>query len=253
MRKKIIAGNWKMNGLKQDAQTLTSEICGMLKDEVMHQHVVVLAPPFPFIGLVQQLVSDARIHVAAQNCAANASGAYTGEVSAAMIQSMGAGYIIIGHSERRSYYGDTDAIVAEKIKQSLLNNCTPIFCCGETLEERNAGNHFEVVAEQLKTGLFHLSPDDIYKCVIAYEPVWAIGTGVTASPAQAQEIHAFIRKSIREKYSEETANSISVLYGGSCNEQNAAELFSLPDVDGGLIGGASLKSRSFVNIIKAMK
>jgi triosephosphate isomerase (TIM) len=253
MRKKIIAGNWKMNGLKQDAQMLVSEINGMLKDEVTTQHVVILAPPFPFLGLVSQMADDPRIFIAAQNCSDKASGAYTGEVSAAMIQSMGVSHIILGHSERRTYFQDTNTVIAEKVKLTLHNNCTPIFCCGETLDERNSGRHFETVAEQLQTGLFHLSETKILKVIVAYEPVWAIGTGVTASPAQAQEMHAFIRKLLSEKYSIITAVKISLLYGGSCNEQNAAELFSLPDVDGGLIGGASLKSRSFVNIIKAMK
>jgi triosephosphate isomerase (TIM) len=253
MRTKIIAGNWKMNGLKQDAQTLTSEINGMLKDEVNSQHTVILSPPFPFIAIVAQLASDSRIHIAAQNCSSKSSGAFTGEVSPAMIRSAGADHIIVGHSERRTYYHEDDVLLAEKIKLALENDCTPIFCCGETLEQRNSGHYFETVAEQLKTGLFHLSEKDIYKAVIAYEPVWAIGTGVTASPQQAQEMHAYIRKLVSEKYSAAVADKISILYGGSCNEQNAEELFALPDVDGGLIGGASLKSRSFVNIIKAMK
>jgi triosephosphate isomerase len=253
MRKKIVAGNWKMNGLKQDAQALTSEICGMLKDEVMTDHTVILAPPFPFLGLVAQLCDDSRIHVAAQNCSDKPSGAFTGEVSPAMIRSAGATHVIIGHSERRTYHHESDEILAEKVKLALQQDCIPVFCCGETSEQRNSEKHFSVVESQLKTALFHLSEEHMLNVIVAYEPVWAIGTGVTATAAQAQEMHAYIRKLISRQYSQKVADSVSILYGGSCNEQNAAELFALPDVDGGLIGGASLKSRSFVNIIKLMK
>ena len=251
MRKKIIAGNWKMNGLKQDAQALTVEICGMLKDEVRAELTVILAPPFPFISMVSQLINDSRIHVAAQNCSNQPSGAYTGEVSPAMIHSVGAKYILIGHSERRSYYHETNSLLAEKINLALTHECLPIYCIGETLIQRNSGDHFNIIKAQLQEGVFHLSKADFSKVIIAYEPVWAIGTGVTATAAQAQEIHAFIRKLIAENYDDNTAENISILYGGSCNEQNAGELFALPDVDGGLIGGASLKSRSFINIVKA--
>jgi triosephosphate isomerase len=253
MRRKIIAGNWKMNGNKQEAQALTVEICGMLKDEVHAQHDVILAPPFPFIGMVKQLVNDNRVKVAAQNCSDKESGAYTGEVSASMLASAGCSCIIIGHSERRTYYHESNSMLADKVKMALKHHCIPVFCCGETLDQRNNAEHFATVAMQLKEGVFHLTAEEFSHIVIAYEPVWAIGTGVTATPEQAQEMHAYLRKLIREKYGEQLASSVSLLYGGSCNEQNAAELFALEDVDGGLIGGASLKSRSFVNIIKAMK
>lgn len=254
-RKKIIAGNWKMNCNHNEAGLLTTEINSMIKDEIINSNAeVVLAPPFVHLGYVAQLCKDNKlIKIAAQNCSYQSSGAYTGEVSAGMIESVGVEYVIIGHSERRSYFNETNEMLLQKTKLALENKLDVIFCIGERKEERENNSHFDVVKMQLTTGLFPLSENDFQKIIIAYEPVWAIGTGLTASPVQAQEMHAYIRELIREKYNSAIAQNTSILYGGSCNESNAAELFALPDVDGGLIGGASLKSRSFVNIIKAMK
>ncbi|HKR03910.1 MAG TPA: triose-phosphate isomerase [Bacteroidia bacterium] len=252
MRQKIVAGNWKMNCTHQEAVTLTTEITELLKNENTGDVKIIIAPPFVHLGIARYLTQDEkRISIAAQNCSSFASGAYTGEVSAAMIESVAATYVIIGHSERRNYFNETNAALAEKTKLALQNNLTPVFCCGETLDERKANNHFEVIAQQLNESVFLLDEKDFRKIIIAYEPVWAIGTGVTASPAQAQEIHAFIRNLIAKKYSYQAAESASILYGGSCNEQNAKELFSQKDIDGGLIGGASLKAQSFVKIIKS--
>lgn len=251
--RKLVGGNWKMNLLRGEAQALVAEILGMLNDEESRDIRVAIIPPYIHIGaLVQQVAGDKRIGVGAQNCSEHNSGAYTGEISAAMLKSIGAAYVIVGHSERRNYFKETDEQIFKKTKLVLEQHLTPIFCCGELLDERNSGNYFAVVKSQLENGLFNLDKDSFSKCVIAYEPVWAIGTGLTASPAQAQEMHAYIRGLITTKYSETISEKATILYGGSCNDQNAKELFSLPDVDGGLIGGASLKSRSFVNIIKAL-
>lgn len=252
MRKKIAAGNWKMNTSLQDGQQLASEVINMAKDEVKGEVQIVLIPPFPFLGAVKALVGTAsNIALGAQNCHEEASGAYTGEVSIDMINSIGATHIVIGHSERREYFGEDHELLAKKTRATLDAGLTPIFCCGEKLDVREAGDHFKLVAEQVAKSLFDLSAEDIKKVVIAYEPVWAIGTGVTASASQAQEMHAFIRKEIANQYNDETANSISILYGGSVKPGNAAELFSCLDVDGGLVGGASLKSRDFVDIAKS--
>lgn len=252
-RKKIIAGNWKMNGTYEEAFKLTSEIVSMVKDEAKGSAEIILAPPFPFLTSVNKLTENSVIQVSAQNCASENSGAFTGEVSCAMIASCGATHVIIGHSERRTLFKEEDDVLLKKVKAALANNLKVIFCIGETREQREKGIHFSVVEEQLKNTILRLSADDFRKCVIAYEPVWAIGTGLTASPAQAQEIHHHIRGLIASVFSDTIAQQCSILYGGSCNENNAAELFALQDVDGGLIGGASLKSRSFVTIIKAMK
>ncbi len=252
MRKKIVAGNWKMNLLKEEAIQLATEMVHLLKDENNSGGAILLAPPFVHLSNVIEAVKDEkRISVAAQNCSDKNSGAFTGEVSAAMLKSIGASAVLIGHSERRSYFHETDEMLAEKVKQALLNNLQPVFCCGETLQQRESKNHFEVIKSQLANGLFHLSEVDFSKTVIAYEPVWAIGTGVTASPEQAQEMHKYIRGLVAIKYGQALADNTSILYGGSCNEKNASELFALPDVDGGLIGGASLKAASFVSIIKS--
>jgi triosephosphate isomerase (TIM) len=251
--RKLIAGNWKMNLLREEAQWLMAEILGMLQDEEMRPINIAIIPPFVHIGaLAQQASSEPRIGIGAQNCSDKSSGAFTGEVSAAMVKSVGGKYIIIGHSERRAYFNESDVLLAAKCKQVIENKLTPIFCCGEVLADRNSEKHFEVVSQQITNGVFDLPEEEFLKCVIAYEPVWAIGTGVTASADQAQEMHAFIRNLISSKYNANTAAKTTILYGGSCNDQNAKELFSLPDVDGGLIGGAALKSRSFVNIIKAL-
>lgn len=242
-----------MNGTYEEACKLASEIVSMVKDEVKGNAEVILAPPFPFLTTVSKLAANSAIHVSAQNCASENSGAFTGEVSCAMIASCGATHVIIGHSERRTLFKEDDDLLLKKVKVAFANNLKVIFCIGETKEQREKGIHFSVVEEQLKNTVLKLSTDDFEKCVIAYEPVWAIGTGLTASPAQAQEMHHHIRGLIASAFSDTIAEQCSILYGGSCNENNAAELFALQDVDGGLIGGASLKSRSFVTIIKAMK
>lgn len=212
---------------------------------------VIIGTPFTHLASVAAAIDTNKIGVAAENCADKEKGAYTGEVSAAMVASTGAKYVILGHSERRAYYHETPEILKTKVELALANGLTPIFCIGEVLEEREAGKHFEVVDAQIKGSLFDLSAEDFAKIVLAYEPVWAIGTGKTASPEQAQEIHAFIRSIVANKYGKEIADNTSILYGGSCKPSNAKELFSNPDVDGGLIGGAALKVSDFKGIIDA--
>ena len=250
MRKNIVAGNWKMNKTLQEGIALAKELNEALANEKPNCDVIICTP-FIHLASVTPLVDAAKIGVGAENCADKASGAYTGEVSAEMVASTGAKYVILGHSERRAYYGETVAILEEKVKLALANGLTPIFCIGEVLEEREAGKHFEVVDAQIKGSLFDLSAEDFAKIVLAYEPVWAIGTGKTASPEQAQEIHAFIRSIVADKYGKEIADNTSILYGGSCNAGNAKELFAKPNVDGGLIGGASLAVDKFMPIIEA--
>ncbi len=253
MRKKIVAGNWKMNTIVNEGVSLASDINNELEKFNLPDNVdVIIAPPFTHIASVKQVISDGKILLAGQNCAEEVKGAYTGEVSAEMLKSLGCSSVIIGHSERRAYYHETSDILAKKIGLVLNNEMTPVFCCGEKLEDREAENHFEVVKNQISEALFHLSEKDFAKIVIAYEPVWAIGTGVTASKEQAQEIHAFIRKLISEKYGNTISENLTILYGGSVKPANAKEIFSMPDVDGGLIGGAALKADSFVDIIKAI-
>ena len=251
MRKNIVAGNWKMNKTLQEGIALAEELNAALVADKPNCDVVICTP-FIHLASVTPIVDSAVIGVGAENCADKASGAYTGEVSAAMVTSTGAQYVILGHSERRAYYGETVEILKEKVDLALANGLTPIFCIGEVLEEREANKQNEVVAAQLAS-VFHLSAEEFGKVVLAYEPVWAIGTGKTASSAQAQEIHAFIRSLIADKYGKEVADNTSILYGGSCNPTNAKELFSNPDVDGGLIGGASLKVADFKAIIDAFK
>lgn len=250
MRKNIVAGNWKMNTSLQEGVELAKELNEALKGKTVKCDVVI-GTPFTHIASVVNSVDTNKTGVAAQNCADKESGAYTGEVSAAMIASTGAKYVILGHSERRAYYHDTPEILKDKVKLALANGLTPIFCIGEVLEEREAEKHFDVVKSQIEESLFDLSAEDFGKIVLAYEPVWAIGTGKTATADQAQEIHAFIRKTLVDKYGEEVADNTSILYGGSCNAGNAKELFSNPDVDGGLIGGASLGVDKFMPIIEA--
>ena len=250
MRKNIVAGNWKMNTTLPEGLALAKGLSEALEGKT-HSCVVIIGTPFTHLASMAAAIDTTRIAIAAQNCADKAKGAYTGEVSAAMVASTGAKYVIIGHSERRAYYHETAGILKEKVTLALANNLTPIFCIGEVLDERNAGKHFEVVYAQINDSLFDLSADDFGKLVLAYEPVWAIGTGVTATAAQAQEMHAYIRQLIAEKYGENVANDTSILYGGSCNADNAKELFANPDVDGGLIGGASLGVEKFMPIIEA--
>jgi triosephosphate isomerase len=252
MRRKIVAGNWKMNLNFDEGQKLTSEIVNMLKDEQLKHVAVVLNPPFVHLYSVKKLIGDTPgIYLGSQNCSDRSSGAYTGEISAAMVASFGAKYVILGHSERREYFKESNELLTAKTKQALENGLTPIFCCGEPLEIREAGTHEAYVKQQLTESLFGFSTDEISKIVIAYEPIWAIGTGRTASSDQAQEMHAALRSHIASKYGNEIADGISILYGGSCNPSNAKDIFSKPDVDGGLIGGASLKSRDFVEIVKS--
>ncbi len=252
MRKKIVAGNWKMNMDYTSGLSLFSEVLNMVNDEVRGDQEVVVCPPSLFVYSLAQLAKqNSRVSVGAQNSHQADSGAYTGEISASQIKSAGAEYVILGHSERRQYFGETNELLAKKTDAVLKNGLKPIFCIGETLEERNQNIHFSLIKEQLEQGVFHLSADEFAKVVLAYEPVWAIGTGLTATPEQAQEIHAFIRKEIAAKYGQEAADATTILYGGSCNAKNAPELFSQADIDGGLIGGASLKSRDFTDIIKA--
>jgi triosephosphate isomerase (TIM) len=252
MRKKIVAGNWKMNLNLEEGQKLTSEIVNMLKDEHIKDVTVVLNPPFVHLFPVKKLIGDTPgLFLGSQNCSDKASGAYTGETSAAMLASFGASFVIIGHSERREYFKENSELLAAKLRQALDNGLTPIFCCGEPLEIREAGTHEAYVKQQLTESLFGFSPEEMEKIVIAYEPIWAIGTGKTASSDQAQEMHAALRQHLASQYGEALANEISILYGGSANPGNAKELFGKPDVDGGLIGGASLKSRDFLEIIKS--
>jgi len=250
MRKKIVAGNWKMNKSLQEGLELARGLDKALKGKAVNCDVII-GTPFIHLASVVEAIDTNRIGVAAQNCADKESGAYTGEVSASMVASTGAKYVILGHSERRAYYGETPEILKEKVKLALANGLTPIFCIGEVLEEREANKHFDVVKAQLKASLFELSAEDFAKIVLAYEPVWAIGTGKTATPAQAQEMHAFIRETLIAKYGKEIADDTSILYGGSVNAGNAKELFSNVDVDGGLIGGASLGVDKFLPIVEA--
>lgn len=250
MRKNVVAGNWKMNTTLQEGLELAKGLNEALKGKTVNCDVIV-GVPFTHLATIAANVDAAKIGVAAENCADQEKGAYTGEVSAAMVASTGAKYVILGHSERRAYYHETAEILKTKVTLALANKLTPIFCIGEVLEERESNKHFEVVEEQIKASLFDLSAEDFGKLILAYEPVWAIGTGKTATSDQAQEMHAHIRKVIVGKYGQTIADNCSILYGGSANASNANELFSKPDVDGGLIGGASLGVDKFLPIIEA--
>jgi len=248
MRRNIVAGNWKSNETFNQADDLINDIAEGLRAFDSTDVDVIVCPPFPYLELVQDAAEDVEFFVGAQNVSKFDNGAYTGEVSAQMLQSMNIDYCIVGHSERRKYFFETNQDVAEKVNKLLAVDITPIVCVGESLEDREAGKHFDVIREQVSQGLFHLSAEAMEKVIIAYEPVWAIGTGKTATKEQAQEIHAFIRNMLAEKYSDDTAQEISILYGGSCNAKNAKDLFAQQDVDGGLIGGASLKAADFIEI-----
>lgn len=250
MRKNIVAGNWKMNTTLPEGLALAKGINEALKGKTLRCDVI-LGTPFTHLASVAAAVDTKRIGVAAENCADKEKGAYTGEVSAAMIASTGARYVIIGHSERRAYYHETPEILKAKVQLALANGLTPIFCVGEVLAEREAGKHFDVVDAQICESLFDLTADEFRRLILAYEPVWAIGTGKTATAEQAQEIHAHIRHTVADKYGSEVADATSILYGGSCNAGNAKTLFANPDVDGGLIGGASLAVDKFLPIIEA--
>jgi len=252
MRKNLVAGNWKMNMTYQDGLALVSEITNMVADEASGAVEVVICPPFPFLHSISKLLTEGgNIHLGAQNCHQKESGAYTGEISARQLQSVGVEYVILGHSERRQYFHEDDELLSQKLKAALAAGLKPIFCVGESLETREADETFSYIEKQLQDGLFHLSNEEFAQVTIAYEPIWAIGTGKTATSAQAQEVHAFIREQVARAYNAAAAQNTTILYGGSANAQNARELFSQPDVDGGLIGGASLKSRDFTEIIKS--
>ncbi|HYG37612.1 MAG TPA: triose-phosphate isomerase [Cytophagales bacterium] len=252
MRKKIVAGNWKMNKDLKEGLQLASEVVNMAKDEVNTDAILVLCTPFIHLSSVSNLLTGQnKVFLGAQNCYTKASGAYTGEVSVSMLKSVNVAYVIIGHSERREYFKETNQQLADKVNIVLENNLKPIFCCGETLEERNSGKHIDIVKSQIAESLFHLSEEKIKEVVIAYEPVWAIGTGVTASSDQAQEMHKVIRDHLKGKFGAQVSENLSILYGGSCKPSNAKELFACPDIDGGLIGGASLVSRDFIDIAKS--
>lgn len=251
MRKNIVAGNWKMNTTLQEGVKLAQDVDNALKG-VEPKCDVIVCVPFTHLASVNGVITNPnKLGLGAENCADHAKGAFTGEVSAAMVASTGAKYLILGHSERRQYYGETSETLREKVALALENGLKPIFCVGEVLEEREAGKHFDVVKSQLVDGLFNLSAEDFAKIIVAYEPVWAIGTGKTATADQAEEIHAYIREVIAEKYGKEVADNTSILYGGSCKPSNAKEIFAKADVDGGLIGGAALKCEDFMGIVTA--
>lgn len=253
MRTKIVAGNWKMNTLPSEGNELAKSINDFMISSQLNDNVkVVLGVPFTHIDRISMMINHEKLSLSAQNCCMHSSGAYTGEISAKMIKSLNCNYVIIGHSERRQYFGDTDEVIAAKLEQCYENNLIPILCCGEKLEEREDENHFNIVKYQLVNALAKVDAQKITNTVIAYEPVWAIGTGKTASPQQAQEMHEFIRLIIKELYGESISKNISILYGGSVNSANAVELFSCLDIDGGLVGGASLKADEFVKIIKSI-
>ncbi|UYQ94278.1 triose-phosphate isomerase [Chitinophaga horti] len=251
MRKKIVAGNWKMNlTLAQGEQLINDILAAGLKLEEGQE--VVVATPFPYLTKAKSLLQHhPGFYLAAQNCYSEKSGAFTGEVSAEMLKSVGVDYVILGHSERREYFKESNEALAKKVDLVLANGLKPIFCCGEPLEVRQAETQNEYVAKQLEESLYHLTAEQLKDVVIAYEPIWAIGTGLTASAQQAQDMHAFIRAQIAGKYGREAALGLSILYGGSAKPSNAKELFSSPDVDGGLIGGASLVAADFAAIVKS--
>ncbi len=250
MRRKIVAGNWKMNTTKVDGVELAKQVAEA-SAEVPAEVGLVVAPPFTHLCAVGKALAGSKVELSAQNCADHTSGAYTGEVSVDMIKAVGCAWTILGHSERREYYGETDEKLVEKTKLALAAGLGVILCVGEKLEQREAGKHFDVCAEQVKNVLYHFTAEDMKNIVIAYEPVWAIGTGKTATSEQAQEIHSFIRNVVAEKFGAEVAEDMSILYGGSCKPSNAKELFAQKDIDGGLIGGAALKAADFIEIAKS--
>lgn len=251
MRKKIVAGNWKMNMDLAEGLKFAEAIEDHFKSKPAGTGVI-LCTPFIHLSGVAEILKSGKVSLGAQNCASEASGAYTGEVSPQMIKSTGARYVIIGHSERRTWYHEDDKLLNKKTRLAIATGLEVIFCCGEVLQERESGNHFRVVKNQLEEGLFSLPEEDFKKVIIAYEPVWAIGTGLTATPDQAQEMHKYIRGLVKDKYGDVIADDLTIQYGGSCKASNAAEIFSNPDVDGGLIGGASLKKEDFCAIVEAI-
>ncbi len=248
MREKIVAGNWKMNTLLHDGLELAKAVEETAKNKTSDA-TMIIAPPYIHLAKVSEVIGEVKL--AAQNCASEESGAYTGEISPDMLISSGVKYVILGHSERRAYYNEDNALLNKKVKLVLSKNLSPIYCCGEVLEEREGGKFFDVIKGQILDGLKDLNAEDMKNVVIAYEPVWAIGTGVTASPEQAQEMHKYIRDLLVEMFDATVADNMTILYGGSCKPSNAQELFANPDVDGGLIGGASLKADDFIQIVNA--
>ncbi len=249
MSNKIVAGNWKMNKGFTEAEELIEELISLFEKEEVESEVII-CPPFPYLEIATDYAQDGFFKVGAQNISPFSCGAYTGEVSAGMLHSMEVDYCIIGHSERRKYFNEDDKMLTAKVNQALENKLIPIFCVGEALPEREAGKHFEVVRRMVRHGLFHLDTSEFAKVIIAYEPVWAIGTGVNATPQQAAEMHAYIRTLIAERYGDDIAAQTKILYGGSLNAKNAADIFSQPGVDGGLVGGASLVAEEFFEICK---
>jgi triosephosphate isomerase len=249
MRRKIVAGNWKMNTTIEEGLQLAGEVNRLVENNP-GDVVVIIAPPFVHLTEINKVLTV--VSLSAQNCAAENKGAYTGEVSAAMIKSTGAQYVIIGHSERRTLFREDDETLLKKVKLALECDLIPIFCCGEKISEREKGEHFKTVQSQLTSTLFTLEEEDFRKIIIAYEPVWAIGTGLNATPEQAQEMHEFIRGLIEQNYNRDISVETSILYGGSCKPSNARELFDNPDVDGGLIGGASLNANDFFAIVSSI-
>lgn len=250
MRKKIVAGNWKMNTTKPDGVELAKQVAE-LSAEVPAEIGLIVAPPFTHLCAVNKALAGSRVELSAQNCADHVSGAYTGEVSVDMLKAVGCKWTILGHSERRQYYGETDEKLVEKTRLALEAGLGVILCVGENLEEREAGKHFDVCTTQIKNVLYNFSAEDMKNVIVAYEPVWAIGTGKTATAEQAEEIHAHIRKVLAEKFGQQVADDVTILYGGSCKPSNAAELFAQSDIDGGLIGGAALKAADFIQIAKS--
>ena len=250
MRKKIVAGNWKMHKNAAQTEELLNELIAKIPAETDAQ--VIVAPTFVNLASAVNQLKSTAIGVSAQNMHQAESGAYTGEISADMLTNVGVKTVILGHSERRAIFHETDALIASKVDTALQHDMTVIFCFGEELKDRQSQNHFNIVENQLKDGLFHLKTKDWEKIVLAYEPVWAIGTGETASPEQAQEMHEFIRETVRKAFGNDVAEDVSILYGGSVKPDNAKEIFSKPDVDGGLIGGAALKAEDFVAIVTAI-
>ena len=249
MRKNIVVGNWKMNLQRQESLDLVEKVISMLENNDVE---VVLAPSYTYLYKVNKMCADLSfVQTASQDISKNKNGAFTGEVSAEMIHSLGVKYTILGHSERREYFNESNQDLKSKVNLSISNDLDVIFCCGESIEQRDSDIHFDWIKSQIEESLFHLSEEEFSKIIIAYEPIWAIGTGVTASSFQAEEVHAFIRSLIFDKYGDNVSSNCSILYGGSCNPNNAKELFSKENIDGGLIGGASLDANSFIEIIKS--
>ncbi|TDD97037.1 triose-phosphate isomerase [Flavobacterium cellulosilyticum] len=250
MRKKIVAGNWKMNKNAEQTTELLNELIAQVSAEASAE--VIVAPTFVNLALAVSQLKSTNISVAAQNMHQAQNGAYTGEISGDMLTNIGVNTVILGHSERRAIFNENDALIANKVDAALSHDMTVIFCFGEELKDRQSGNHFNIVENQLRDGLFHIEAKNWEKIVLAYEPVWAIGTGETASPEQAQEMHEFIRETVRKAFGSDIAEDVSILYGGSVKPDNAKEIFSKPDVDGGLIGGAALSAKDFLAIVNAI-